>query len=61
VKTALVIGGFLLIGIALADLAAGNSDHPILPAFVGNQLSQQGDLLALAVGGGALFYGYTQL
>lgn len=60
-KSALLIGGFLLVGIGLADLMLGNTDHPILPAALGNVMTQQTDVAALAVGGGALWFGFTQL
>jgi hypothetical protein len=60
-KTGLVIGGFLVLGIGLADLLFGNTDHPILPAFVGDNLSQQGDVAAVVTGGAALWYGLTKL
>lgn len=59
-KTGLYIFGFVLIGIGMADLLLGNTDHPILPAFVGNQLTQQSDVAALTVGGGVLWLASQQ-
>ena len=60
-KSAMIIGGFLLIAVGLADLALGNTNHPVLPAAIGDNLTQQSDLAVLAVGGGALWFGFTQL
>lgn len=60
-KIALLIGGFLLVGIGAADLLLGNTDHPVLPAPLANNLTQQTDIVALGIGGGALWLAYTQL
>jgi hypothetical protein len=60
-KTALIVLGIIAVGIAVADLAAGNSNHPILPEFVGNHLDQQTDLLVGGAGAGLLFFATSQL
>lgn len=60
-KTAVLVFGFVALGIALADLATGNTAHSPLPAIIGDHLDQQSDLLLGAVGAGALWLGFTQL
>jgi hypothetical protein len=60
-KTAVIVLGFVALGVALADLATGNSNHPLLPAVVGDHLEQQDDLIIGAVGAGALWLAFTQL
>jgi hypothetical protein len=39
---------FLFIGVAGLDLLFGNTDKPLLPAFLGNLLTQQIDLVLIA-------------
>jgi hypothetical protein len=60
-KTALIIGGALIAGIGIADLLLGNTNNPILPAALTNNLTQQSDVAAIVVGGGALWFGLAQL
>lgn len=60
-KIALIVAGILAVGISVADLAAGNSNHPILPGFVGDHLDQQADLVIAATGAGLLYLALTQL
>lgn len=38
---------FLVIGVAGLDLLFGNTDKPLLPAFLGNVLTQQIDLVLI--------------
>jgi hypothetical protein len=61
VKTAVMVLGFIAVGIALADMATGNTNHPLLPDVVGDHLEQQDDLIIGAVGAGALWLAFTQL
>jgi hypothetical protein len=56
-KTGLVVAGFIMIAVALADLLTGNTQHQLLPDAVGNNLDQQHDVGLLVVGGGLVFYG----
>lgn len=60
-KTALIVVGFVLAGVAAADLLTGNTEHSILPAVIGDKLDQQHDLVLGGAGALALWYGYTQL
>lgn len=60
-KTAVMILGFVAVGIALADLATGNSNKPLLPAVIGDHLEQQDDLWIGGLGAGALYLAFTQL
>jgi hypothetical protein len=46
----------LLLGVGGVDLLFGNTNNQILPASVGNVLTQQIDLLLIAVGIYLLFY-----
>jgi len=39
----------LFAGIAAADLATGNSNKPILPSFIANYLTQQVDIVLIAI------------
>ncbi len=47
---------FLLIGVAGLDLLFGNTDKPLLPAFLGNVLTQQIDLVLIAAAIAGLFF-----
>lgn len=50
-----------MLAVGLADLLTGNTQHAILPSFIGDHLDQQEDL-ALGVAGSALLYiAHTQL
>lgn len=60
-KIALLVLGFVAVGVAVADLATGNNEHQLLPEFIGGNLTQQTDLLLGAAGAGLLFFAYTQL
>jgi hypothetical protein len=60
-KIALTVLGILAIGVAVADLATGNSNHSILPDVIGDHLDQQSDLLVGATGAGLLWFAVTQL
>lgn len=60
-KTAVLVVGFVLAGVALADVLTGNTDHHILPAVIGDQLDQQTDLVLGGAGALALWFGYTHL
>lgn len=40
----------LIIGVATVDLLFGNTDKPILPSFIGNVLTQQWDIILIAIG-----------
>lgn len=60
-KPALIVLGFVALGVALADMATGNTDHPILPSIVGNHLDQQSDLAVGAVGAGCLWFAFAKL
>jgi hypothetical protein len=53
VKTSAVVVGSLVIAVAVADLGWGNTTNPVLPAFLGNNLTQNLDLflILLAVTG----------
>lgn len=46
----------LLVSVGGLDLLFGNTNTPVLPASVGNVLTQQIDLLLIAVGVYLLFY-----
>lgn len=50
----------LMIGVALADLAYGQTSNPILPDFIGNELDQEKDLALVGLGGAGLWYSITQ-
>lgn len=60
-KTAVLVVGFVLSGIALADILTGNTEHHILPAAVGDHLDQQTDLVLGGAGALALWFAYTHL
>jgi len=57
---AFVIGG-LLVAVGIADLTLGNTNSPILPSALTNNLTQQTDVAALVIGGGVLWLAATQL
>jgi hypothetical protein len=59
-RTALLITGFVLVGIGAADMALGNTTKSILPAAIGNNLTQQDDIALTIVGAGILWWGFTQ-
>ena len=46
----------LLAFVAIADIATGNSDRPLLPAFVTNILTQQTDFILLAASAFLFFF-----
>lgn len=46
----------LLLGVGGVDLLFGNTNTPVLPESIGNHLTQQIDLLLIAVGVYLLFY-----
>jgi uncharacterized membrane protein len=50
------IVAMLLLGVGGVDLLFGNTNHQILPDAIGNVLTQQVDLLLIAVGVYLLFY-----
>lgn len=56
----LILSGIAAL-IAIADLAAGNSNHPLLPEVVADRLDQQTDLVILVAGLGLGAFAYTQL
>lgn len=60
-KTIVIVLGFIAAGVALADLATGNTNHAILPDAIGGHLEQQDDLVIGGIGAGLLWYGFTQL
>lgn len=60
-KLVFMLVGFATLAIAMADLGTGNSDHEILPGFIGDNLDQQKDLFLAAIGGGALYIAFAQL
>lgn len=39
---------FILVG--ALDLLLGNTNHPLLPAFIGNELTQQRDIGLIGIG-----------
>ena len=43
------IAALVLGGVAAADLLAGNTDHPILPDMISNHLTQQTDMILIAI------------
>ena len=45
-----------LVGVALADIATGNSDKPLLPSFLTNVLTQQADFILIAAGAFLLLF-----
>jgi hypothetical protein len=55
-KTILIVAGLVGIAVALADLSTGKSSTPILPAVVGNELTQEIDVALLVSGAIGLFY-----
>lgn len=60
-KTAIFIIGGIMVGIAAADLALGNTTKNPLPDALSNHLDQQTDLVLAAVGAGALWLAHSQL
>lgn len=46
----------VLAGIAALDLTTGGTNKPILPAFIGNYLTQQIDIVLLAIAGFMFFF-----
>lgn len=60
-KTIVLVVGLIATAIAIADVATGNTNHPILPDFIGGHLDQQEDLLLGAVGGATIWFALTQL
>jgi hypothetical protein len=50
------IAAIALIGVALADIATGNSDKPLLPSFLTNVLTQQADFILIAAGAFLLLF-----
>lgn len=55
-KTVLIVGGLIALAISLADLATGKSNTPILPATIGNQLTQEVDVALLVSGAIGIFW-----
>jgi hypothetical protein len=45
-----------LAGVSVADLATGNTDKPLLPAVLGNYLTQQIDIVLLVIAGFLFFF-----
>jgi hypothetical protein len=52
----LIVAGLLAIGVAVADLATGESTHPLLPTSINNVLTQEWDAALLLAGAGSIFY-----
>jgi len=46
----------ILAGVSAADLTTGNSSKPLLPAVIGNYLTQQVDFVLLAIAGVLFFF-----
>jgi len=45
-----------LAGVSVADLATGNTNKPLLPAVLGNYLTQQIDIVLLVIAGVLFFF-----
>jgi hypothetical protein len=50
-KTIILIGGILVVFVGAADLLLGNTSNTVLPDFIGNNLTQQTDLVLIGLGG----------
>lgn len=48
--------GVAVAGVGALDLLFGNTNQPLLPAFIANSLTQQYDLLLIAVGVFLIFF-----
>ncbi len=55
VKTGVVVTGAVVIAVAAADLGWGNTPNPVLPAFLGNVLTQNLDLFMILLAVAAIF------
>jgi hypothetical protein len=54
-KVGVVVGGALIIAVAVADLGWGNTSSPVLPGFIGNGLTQNTDLFLILIAVVAMF------
>jgi hypothetical protein len=50
-----------MVGLAIADLATGNTNHSVLPETISDHLDQQTDLVLAGLGAGALWVAHSQL
>jgi hypothetical protein len=55
VKAGVIVAGSVTIAIAVADLGWGNTTNPVLPAFIGNALTQNTDLFLILLAVTAIF------